>query len=292
MNGFFLIDKPSRSTSHDVVAAVRRILGQKKVGHAGTLDPMATGLLVLAAGRFTRLIRYVQDLGKEYVATVRFGIATDTLDADGAVLSREPMPFEQEELEAVLPRFTGLLHQVPPMVSALKVGGRRLYDIARSGEVVEREARPVRIDTLELVDFQPGAYPEAVIRVRCGKGTYIRSLADDIGRAMGGHASLGALRRTAIGSLAVDDAVTLEELADVTDPWAAACAPRTVLAHMATVEVDEATAAGISNGVRILVSALGTPVPDGPIALVSQADTLLAVYRVEGRQAVPEVVVA
>ncbi|HSG78058.1 MAG TPA: tRNA pseudouridine(55) synthase TruB, partial [Acidimicrobiia bacterium] len=141
--GFVLVDKPAGWTSHDVVAKARRLLQQKKVGHAGTLDPMATGLLVLAAGRATRLLRFVQGAEKVYVGQMLMGVATDTLDADGAVLEREPLPVSAEEIEAAAARFVGPIMQVPPMVSALKVGGRRLYDLAREGVEVERDARPV-----------------------------------------------------------------------------------------------------------------------------------------------------
>lgn len=132
--GFLVVDKAPGITSHDVVAAVRRVTGVRKVGHAGTLDPMATGVVVVAIGRVTRLIRFIQDLPKEYLATGVFGVATDSLDADGAVLERSPMSITEADLEAVLPRFTGALDQIPPMVSALKVGGERLYELARRGD--------------------------------------------------------------------------------------------------------------------------------------------------------------
>ncbi len=172
--GFLLVDKPQGWTSHDVVAKVRRAVGVK-VGHAGTLDPMATGLLVLGVGRATRLLRFVQGADKEYIATAQLGVATDSLDADGSVLSREPLPVTSEEVEAAMRRFTGDILQVPPMVSARKVEGRRLYELAREGKVVEREARPVTIWRLELIDIAPSDYPEVRVddatafRVRNGR---------------------------------------------------------------------------------------------------------------------------
>lgn len=292
MNGFFLIDKPGGVTSHDVVARARRLLGTKKIGHAGTLDPMATGLLVLAVGRYTRLIRFVQDADKEYVARIQFGVATDTLDADGAVLSRTPMSFEEDDLLAVAPRFIGTIHQIPPMVSALKVGGRRLYDIARAGQTVEREARPVTITELEVLEFVPGPYPEAVLRVRCGKGTYIRSLADDIGQALGGHASLSQLRRTANGHLAIESSNALSDWEESSDPWSLAMDPIEVLGSMPAIAVDEATARAVGNGVRLVAAALPAGSEDGLAAMVGPGGTLLAVYRIEDRQAIPEVVVS
>ena len=149
MIGFLLVDKPPGWTSHDVVAKVRGIARMRKVGHAGTLDPMATGLLVIGLGHATRLLRFVQSFPKEYITTAVFGVATDTLDADGAVLSREPLPVSQADVESVLDRFRGPIMQTPPMVSARKVGGKKLYELARDGKTVEREARLVTIHELE-----------------------------------------------------------------------------------------------------------------------------------------------
>ncbi len=206
-DGFLLVDKPGSWTSHDVVASVRATIARRKVGHAGTLDPMATGLLVLGVGRATRLLRFIQDAPKTYVATVRFGVATDSLDADGAVLTREPMPIDPPDLEGVLERFVGDIVQVPPMLSARKVEGRRLYVLAREGKTVEREARSVSIHELRLLDLAPSDYPEATLLVRCSKGTYVRTLADDFARALGGRAHLSGLRRTEIGSLRVEVAL-------------------------------------------------------------------------------------
>ena len=205
-----LIDKPRGWTSHDVVAKVRSSVGGK-VGHAGTLDPMATGLLVLGIGGATRLLRFVQDADKEYLATALFGVATDSLDADGAILSREPMSVTAEEVDVALKRFRGEIMQIPPMVSARKVEGRRLYELAREGKVVEREARPVTIHRLELVDLAPSDYPEVTFRTVCSTGTYVRTLADDLARTLGGRAHLTALRRVRIGALDVSDAVSIDE---------------------------------------------------------------------------------
>ena len=216
-DGFLLVDKPGGITSHDVVARARRLLGQKKIGHAGTLDPMATGLLVLGIGRATRLIRFVQAGEKAYVARALFGVATDSLDADGAVLHREPMPVSLADVEEAAERFVGDILQVPPMVSALKVGGRRLYELAREGEEIEREARQVTIHEIRILDFAPSDYPEVSFLVRCGTGTYVRTLADDIAAALGGRAHLTALRRTVIGSLDVSDAWSLEGLESAAD---------------------------------------------------------------------------
>ncbi|MEN8114668.1 MAG: tRNA pseudouridine(55) synthase TruB, partial [Actinomycetota bacterium] len=157
-DGFLLLDKEQGWTSHDVVAKVRRLIGGK-VGHAGTLDPMATGLLVLGLGRSTRLLRFVQGFPKQYEATALFGVATDSLDADGAVIDRAPLPVTEEALEEIAGRFRGSILQIPPMVSARKVEGKRLYELAREGKVVERDARPVAIYSLTVTDLAPSDYP-------------------------------------------------------------------------------------------------------------------------------------
>ena len=292
--GFLLVDKPAGWTSHDVVAKVRRLLGQKKVGHAGTLDPLATGLLVLAAGRATRLLRFVQGAEKVYVARMLMGVATDTLDADGAVLSREPMPVSPEEIEAAAARFVGPIMQVPPMVSALKVGGRRLYDLAREGVEVEREARPVTIHELSIIDVAPGEYPEVVFRVRCSTGTYVRTLADDIALALGGRAHLTALRRVAIGALHVEDAHTIDALEQAAADGTLTdlvLDPAGGLAGMPLVRVAADTVPAVSNGSVFPAGALGDPVP-GDVAVVDPDGRLLAVYESDGRRAKPVVVIA
>src|SRR5690242_15721508 len=193
-SGLVVVDKPAGWTSHDVVGKLRKIYGQRRVGHAGTLDPDATGVLLVGLGRVTRLLRYLQEAGKGYDARVVFGVATDTLDASGAVLEQHEMTITRPQLETATRAFVGDIEQVPPMVSAIKVGGRKLYEMARKGEEVERAARPVRIDTLVVEEFEPGPYPEAVIRVDCSSGTYVRSLAADLGTTLGGCAHLSQLR--------------------------------------------------------------------------------------------------
>lgn len=291
-DGFLLVDKDRGWTSHDVVAKARGILGERRVGHAGTLDPMATGLLVLGVGRATRLLRFVQEQPKVYEATAMFGVATDTLDADGAVLWREEMRVDEDDVIAVLPRFTGSIMQVPPMVSALKVDGRRLYELAREGVEVEREARSVVIHALEVTDFAPGPYPEVSFRVRCGSGTYIRTLADDIAGALGGRAHLTELRRTAIGSLSVDDASTLDHLTQAGGD----AADRVIsmaegLRDMRRVVVSGEVAVAVGHGSVFANGGLGITEP-GLYAAVDASTTLLAVYESDGRRAKPAVVVA
>jgi tRNA pseudouridine55 synthase len=294
--GFLRVDKAAGWTSHDVVAKVRSLLKIKKVGHAGTLDPMATGLVILGLGRATRLLRFVQSAPKEYVARAVFGVATDSLDADGAILMREPMAVDQAEVEEVMARFVGTIAQIPPMVSARKVGGRRLYELAREGVEVEREARDVRIYELDLVDFAPSDYPEVTFRTVCSSGTYIRTLADDIAQSLGGRAHLNKLRRIRNGSLHVGDAIGSDDLeAAVTDGTIASrVLPAAAgLPDLPLVSVRDDIAAGISNGLPFPAVALSTELPEaGFVRIVDGPGTLLAVYRIEDGKALPEVVLA
>ncbi len=288
--GFLVVDKPGGITSNSVVSRVRRATGIKKVGHAGTLDPMATGAVVVAIGKVTRLIRFIQDQAKEYFATAEFGVSTDTLDADGAVLSRTPMDVSLEQLEVVAPRFTGTIHQVPPMVSALKHDGRRLYELARSGVVVEREAREVRVDELEFLGVEDGPYPHVSFRVVCGKGTYVRSLADDIAAALGGSAHLTALRRTRIGSLNLEDhGIPADEL----DSWEEnLLRPDEALRDLGSIQVDEETASAVRNGVQFVGGALVGIPSEQPVRVINEAGDLIAVYRRTGDVCRAEVVLA
>jgi tRNA pseudouridine55 synthase len=224
------------------------------------------------------------------VATAQFGVATESLDADGAVLSREPMPVNVEEVEQVLERFVGEIMQIPPMVSARKVEGRRLYELAREGKTVEREARPVMIHELRLLEFAPSDYPEVTFLVRCSKGTYVRTLADDIARALGGRGHLTSLRRTAIGSLDVGDAHSIESVAP--DEWRdMLISPAAGLADIPAVELGDDLARAVSHGVPVAGHQLGDPVA-GLLRLVDGEGRLLAVYRSEGAKAAAEVVLS
>ncbi len=294
--GFLLVDKPSGWTSHDVVAKVRNLLRMKKVGHAGTLDPMATGLVVVGIGRATRLLRFVQAAPKEYIAKAVFGVATDSLDADGAILERAEMDVTQSEVERVMERFTGTIAQVPPMVSARKVGGRKLYELAREGVEIEREARDVEIYRLELIDFAPSNYPEVTFRTVCSTGTYVRTLGDDIARTLGGRAHLSALRRIRNGSLHVTNAVRIEEIE------AAAQEDRAfdlvLAARDGLPDLPEATASGeleigVGRGLSFPAAAIdAADLETGPVRVVNDAGRLLAVYRIDQGKAFPEVVIA
>ena len=282
--GFLAVDKPQGITSHDVVDRVRRATGTRKVGHTGTLDPMATGVVVVAIGGATRLIRFLQDLDKEYVATACFGVVTDTLDAEGQVIEEREMTVAREDLEALAPRFAGEIQQVPPMVSALKRDGQRLYDLARQGVEVERDARTVVIHELEFLDIEPGPQPLVTFRVVCGKGTYVRSLADDLARALGGvGAHLRSLRRIRNGAFGEDRAVALDDL----EGWREHLqGPAEALAFLPAVTVDMDGARRVGNG-RPLDQ---PPTPPGLVRVVDEAGALLAIYRVDGEVARPEVV--
>ncbi len=209
VSGILLLDKDQGWTSQDCVAKLRGILGERRVGHAGTLDPLATGLLVVLVGRATRAASYAEAEEKEYVARFRPGVVTDTQDITGNVLSRSDVLPTEEEVRAVLPRFTGEQQQLPPMYSAVKINGRKLYDIARRGGTVERRPRNVTIHSLEHLGMAEGDH---VLRIRCSKGTYIRTLCHDLGQALGCGGCMSALRRTAVGSFRVEDARRMGEL--------------------------------------------------------------------------------
>jgi tRNA pseudouridine55 synthase len=210
LSGILNVDKPPGMTSHDVVDAVRRVTGQRKVGHAGTLDPMATGVLLVCLGQATRVAEYLVAGRKRYRATVTLGIATDTYDAEGQITqSGGRTDFHQAEIEAALGQFVGRLEQVPPMYSALKKDGQPLYKLARQGKVVAREARLVEIEELALLDWTP---PSLILELVCSPGTYVRSLAHDLGQELGSGAHLAALVRLASGRFTLAEAVSLQRL--------------------------------------------------------------------------------
>jgi tRNA pseudouridine55 synthase len=287
-DGLVVVDKPAGWTSHDVVARLRRIYGQRRVGHAGTLDPDATGVLLVGLGRATRLLRFLTETGKIYRGEVAFGVATDTLDAAGTETARQAMPeVTQVALEAVVPRFLGTIAQVPPMVSAIKVEGRRLHERARAGEVVERAPRTVRIDRIEVEAFTPGEFPRAQLLVACGSGTYIRSLAADLGEALGGCAHLAWLRRLQVGPFPVEEARTLEEIAESPDKVVLPLVE--AVRHLPRVDVDGETARGVAHGAVFPVTALGGD-DAGPFAVVGPDGHLLALYQ-KGRAAARPLVV-
>ncbi len=209
-NGIMIVDKPQGWTSHDVVAKLRSCLKEKRIGHAGTLDPMATGVLPVFVGRATRAVEFAAEREKEYLATLRLGLVTDTQDITGTILQETPAQFAREQVEAVLPPFRGEIMQLPPMYSAIKKNGKKLYELARAGMEVEREPRPVTIYELELLEaLSPFEFS---LRVLCSKGTYIRTLCHDIGGALAVGGCLSSLRRTKSAGFTLSDAHSLEEI--------------------------------------------------------------------------------
>lgn len=247
--GFLNIDKPLGMTSHDVVAGVRRHIRLKRVGHAGTLDPLASGVLVVCVGLATRLSDYVMHTTKGYQARVRLGIVTDTYDAEGEILREaDPSGIDRDQVEAALSQFTGQIEQVPPMYSAIKKDGKKLYELARAGETVDLPARSVYIESLKISAWDG---PEFTLDVRCGSGTYIRSLAYDLGEALGVGAHLSGLIRTQSGAFSVAEAVPMEAFCNTEDWQQYLIAPRLAMPHIPLVQLDAAAYADVQQGRRI-----------------------------------------
>lgn len=266
-----MVDKAAGWTSHDVVAKARGLLGTRKVGHSGTLDPDATGVLLLGVGRVTRLLRFLGLTSKRYTGVVVLGTATSTLDAAGVVTGTWDMSHVDEAaVRAAAAALTGDILQVPPMVSAIQVDGRRLHELAREGIEVERAARPVTVHSFTVGEaVAPGCFPVAV---ECSSGTYIRSLAADLGTALGGGAHLRDLRRTAIGSFTVDEAVHLESLTPEL-----LLSPAAAMRDLTPVAVDDALVADVAHGKVLAADALGAT-GAGPWAVLGPDGRLLAVY--------------
>ncbi|MBY6276923.1 tRNA pseudouridine(55) synthase TruB, partial [Symbiobacterium thermophilum] len=270
--------KPPGMTSHDVVAFVRRALGVKKAGHTGTLDPGVAGVLPVCVGRATRLAEYIAGSDKAYRAEITFGVATDTQDGFGEVVAEaDASHLTRGDVAYALTRFHGPIEQVPPMVSAVKVGGKRLYELARKGVEVEREPRRVFIHRLQLLDFRPGPRPVAYIDVVCSKGTYVRTLAHDLGRFLQVGAHLSYLVRTRSGPFVLAQAATLEELAA---GKARLLPPAAALGDMPRVTVSGRAAARVLHGVA---PAVRVEHPDGTtVAVVAANGALLALAEADG----------
>ena len=256
MNGIIVIDKENGYTSFDVVAKMRRICGEKKIGHTGTLDPMATGVLPILIGNATKAQSLLPESDKEYEATLSFGITTDTLDITGKVLSQTESNVKSEDLEAVLPQFRGDIMQLPPMYSAVSKDGVRLYVLARKGLVTEREARPITVYKLDLLNFDE-QLQSAQILVKCSKGTYIRSICDDIGQVLGCGAVMTSLRRVTACGYTLDDAITLEKAKELSENGMLEEYLRpteSVFACYPSVKVTEAQAVRFKNGGGLMLS--------------------------------------
>ena len=282
-DGVVVIDKPAGWTSHDVVARSRGVLGTRKVGHSGTLDPDATGVLVLGVGRATRLLRFLTELPKSYVGEIVLGVETSTLAAAGEVTATHDMSaVTDEQVRAATGPLTGAIEQIPPMVSAVKIDGKRLHELAREGKVVDRPPRPVVVSRF---DVEPLAGEPGVWRceVDCSSGTYVRTLAADLGAALGGGAHLRALRRTAVGGFTLADAGPIES--PTLRPMADA------VRHLDRVVADEAMAVDVGHGKRLGRDRLGVGDAPGPWAVCDQAGELLAVYEAHRDATKPSVVI-
>jgi tRNA pseudouridine55 synthase len=283
IDGFVVIDKPAGWTSHDVVARCRKIFGQKRVGHAGTLDPDATGVLLVGLGRATRLLKYVGDLEKAYVGEVVFGSTTTTLDASGDVTASYDMGHVTiDDVRTAATKFVGDIEQIPPMVSAVQVGGQRLHALARKGLEVERKPRPATIHSFDEKDWvEPGV---VAVDVVCSTGTYIRTLADDLGRALGGGAHLRNLRRRAVGPFPADEAIPLEQLTpENARPMAE------LVVHLPTITVDAAALDDVAHGRALFDDTfLGLVAPH--VAVLNGDGELVAVYRPVDERLVADVV--
>ena len=268
IHGGLLLDKPSGMTSNAVLQAAKRAVGAKKAGHAGTLDPLATGLLIVLFGEATKFAGLLLEGDKEYIATLKLGERTSTGDAEGEVIEQRAVTVDG--LDEVLARFRGEILQTPPMHSALKRDGVPLYRLARRGETVERASRKVTISALEVMECMP---PLLVLRVRCSKGTYIRTLAEDIGAALGTVAHLAALRRTASGAFQVDDAVSLDNVST-----AAVLPLAALLRGMPRTELDAASEARLRNGQALKISGL----EEGVLAVFSAGGDVIGLARSHG----------
>ena len=284
MHGLLLIDKPSGLTSHDIVRRVRRLFKTRRVGHAGTLDPLASGVLPVALGEATRLLQFLLADDKAYRATARLGVTTDTLDADGEILEERPVPeISQGQLERVLQCFRGAIEQIPPMYSALKQNGVPLYKLARQGETVERQPRRVTIHSLKLLSFAP---PFLQLEVHCSKGTYIRSLLADIGEELGCGAHLTALRRTASAGFEAAECIALADLENLDDPHQALLTPLQAMRAYPVVELNADAVKALHFGIPPQAAEATSQFAgeDGATVCLAAADQLLAMARYAPRR--------
>jgi tRNA pseudouridine55 synthase len=257
VDGFLNLNKPFGLTSHDCVARVRRLLKQKRVGHGGTLDPAATGVLPIALGKATRLLQYLSHQ-KAYRAQIRFGITTTTDDLEGEILAEASAAhLTLVQIQQMLPQFEGKIEQIPPSYSAIQVNGKRLYELARAGELVEAPVRTVEVYQIEIVDWRPGERPELEAMIQCGAGTYIRSIARDLGAKLGTGGTLAGLVRTASSGFQLSDSLTLEQLAQQaeTDSFCPV-APITALQHLPALTLTPAQTQRWRQGQRLLWSEL------------------------------------
>jgi tRNA pseudouridine55 synthase len=284
INGWLVLDKPVGMTSTHAVSVAKRLYSAKRAGHAGTLDPLASGLLPIALGEATKTVPFVMDGRKVYQFTVRWGEERDTDDAEGRVAESSAARPTAADVQALIPGFSGTIAQVPPRFSAIKVDGERAYDLARGGEVVELEARPVEIHRLELVEMPDPDH--AVLSAECGKGTYVRALARDMGRALGCFGHVSALRRTGVGPFREDHAIDLDRLqAAAGDAAALAAMLQPVAAGLTSLpalSVSRADAARLARGQAVLLRGRDAPIVQGFVAVSTQGDLIALAEAAEG----------
>ncbi len=293
VHGWVVLDKPVGMTSTHAVAVVRRLFSAKRAGHAGTLDPLASGCLPIALGEATKTVPFIMDGRKAYRFTARWGQERDTDDADGRVVGESALRPSAEQIRALLPRFIGTIEQVPPRYSAIKVDGERAYDLARDGEVVELQSRPIRVDRLELVEIPDPDH--AVFEAECGKGTYVRALARDMGRALGCLGHVSALRRTAVGPFGEVELIPLEQLTALCHRAAAgegdladALMPvETALDDIPALAVSRADAARLQRGQAVLLRGRDAPILGGTV-YVTAAGQLVALAEIDRGEIVPK----
>ena len=270
--GIIIIDKPDGWTSQDVAAKLRGVFHERRIGHGGTLDPMATGVLPIFIGRATRAVEFFESAEKEYVAGLRLGLETNTQDTTGETLAEKPVTVTKEQVEAVLQQFLGKQQQVPPMYSAVKIGGKKLYELARQGKTVERKARDIEILELELLEGEGCEYR---IRVRCSKGTYVRTLCHDIGQALGCGGCMSSLRRTKAGCYDLGQSVTMDELLAHEDPECLLLTVESLFTHLPKHTVGEKQLKYVYNGAAVKASVADgfyrVYAPDGAFLMVGRA---------------------
>ena len=276
MNGILLIDKPPLWTSNDVVSKLKGVLKERRIGHSGTLDPLATGLLAVFAGRATRAVSFAESHDKRYTAALRLGLRTDTQDISGNIISNGQTDVKDEELDRVLSCFVGEIEQTPPMYSAVRVNGKRLYELARKGIEVERKPRKITVYSIERKGRESG---DIVLDIKCSKGTYIRTLCSDIGEMLGCGACMSALRRTEAGMFSVENAYTLDEVireAEIGDVSSLLLPTETIFSEYERITVSASAEAKVRNGNPVSFSA-----PDGTYRVCSQQGEFLALGKCE-----------
>ena len=273
MNGIVIIDKPQGWTSQDVTARLRRVFNTRRIGHGGTLDPMATGVLPVFVGRATRGVEFFEHAEKTYEAVLQLGLTTDTEDTSGTVLTQQEVCISEADFLGILPQFQGEIMQIPPMYSALKINGQKLVDLARKGKTVERQPRPITIHELELLAFSGDT---ARLRVRCSKGTYIRTLCKDIGEALGCGGCMAALRRVKAGEYTIAESVPLQTLLDCENPEQYLRAVDTMFRNRPAVKLTAKQEKRCRNGNSFTLG-----IPDGTYRAYSESGEFLMLAKVE-----------